>query len=60
MRFEFDPEKDDTNRSKHGVSLAFGARVLEDVDYLLVGEDRYEVIGMVDGKALDRGACAPR
>ena len=60
MRFEFDPEKDDTNRSKHGVSLAFGARVLEDVDYLLVGEDRYKVIGMVDGKALDRGACAPR
>ena len=57
MRFEFDPEKDDTNRSKHGVSLAFGARVLEDVDYLLVqtfreedGEDRYKVIGMVDGK----------
>jgi len=60
MRFEFDPEKDDTDRSKHGVSLAFGARVLEDVDYLLVGEDRYKVIGMVDGKALDRGACAPR
>ena len=57
MRFEFDPEKDDANRSKHGVSLAFGARVLEDVDYLLVqtfreedGEDRYKVIGMVDGK----------
>jgi uncharacterized DUF497 family protein len=60
MQFEFDPEKDDTNRSKHGVSLAFGARVLEDVDYLLVGEDRYKVIGMVRWKALDRGACAPR
>ena len=53
-------EKDDTNRSKHGVSLAFGARVLEDVDYLLVGEDRYKVIGMVDGKLWTRGACAPR
>jgi uncharacterized DUF497 family protein len=36
MRFEFDPEKDDANRGKHGVSLSFGARVFEDADYLLV------------------------
>lgn len=57
MRFEFDPEKDDANRGKHGVSLSFGARVFEDADYLLIptfreedGEDRYKVIGMVDGK----------
>jgi uncharacterized protein len=57
MRFEFDPEKDDANRGKHGVSLSFGARVFEDEDYLLIptfreedGEDRYKVIGMVDGK----------
>ena len=40
-----------------GVSLSFGARVFEDADYLLIptfreedGEDRYKVIGMVDGK----------
>ena len=32
MRFEFDPEKDDANRGKHGVSLSFGARVFEDAD----------------------------
>lgn len=57
MRFEFDPEKDDANRGKHGVPLSFGARVFEDADYLLIptfreedGEDRYKVIGMVDGK----------
>jgi uncharacterized DUF497 family protein len=57
MRFEFDAEKDDANRRKHGVSLVFGARVFEDADYLLIptfrekdGEDRYKVIGMVDGK----------
>jgi uncharacterized DUF497 family protein len=47
MRLEFDPEKDEANRRKHGVSLAFGARVFEDADYLLIstfreqdGEDR--------------------
>ena len=56
MRFEFDPEKDDANRGKHGVSLSFGARVFEDADYLLIptfreedGEDRYKVIGIVGG-----------
>jgi len=56
MRFEFDPEKDDANRRKHGC-LTFAARVFEDTDYLLIptfreedGEDRYKVIGMVDGK----------
>jgi putative transcriptional regulator len=29
VRFEFDPEKDDANRGKHGVSLSFGAGVFE-------------------------------
>ncbi len=52
MRFEFDPEKDDANRGKHGVSLSFGARLFEDADCHLIptsreedGEDRYKVIG---------------
>jgi uncharacterized DUF497 family protein len=38
-------------------ALPFGARVFEDADYLLIptfreedGEDRYKVIGMVNGK----------
>ena len=42
MRFEFDPEKDDANRGKHGVSLSFGARVFEDADYLLIPTFREE------------------
>ena len=29
MDVEYDPEKDVTNRAKHGVSLALGAAVLE-------------------------------
>ena len=56
MKFEFDAEKDVVNRIKHGVSLAFGARVFDDVDYLLIptfrkedGEDRYKVVGAVEG-----------
>jgi uncharacterized DUF497 family protein len=47
MRFEFDPEKDDANRRKHGVSLAYGTLIFDDADYLLIptfreedGEDR--------------------
>ena len=42
---------------KHVVLLSFGARLFEDTEYLLIptfreedGEDRYKVIGMVDGK----------
>jgi len=49
MRFEFD--------SKDRANLSFGARVFEDADYLLIptfrkeaGEDRYKVIGIVDGE----------
>jgi hypothetical protein len=57
MWFEFDSEKDDANRGKHGVSLSVGARVFEDADYLLIptfreedGEDRYKGDRMVDGR----------
>ena len=57
MDIEFDSEKDAGNRQKHGASLAFGARIFEDVDHVILpsarpvdGEDRYKVIGMVDGK----------
>ena len=41
-RFEFDPEKDDANRGKYGVSLSFGPRVFEDADYLLIRTFREE------------------
>ena len=53
---EFDPAKDQANRVKHGVSLAFGDRVFEDADMLTIptirvedGERRFRAIGMVDG-----------
>ena len=57
MKVEFDPEKDRTNRTKHGASLAFGQRVFDDPDVLILptiregdGEVRYKAIGMVEGR----------
>ena len=57
MLVDFDAAKDEANREKHGVSLAFGARVFEDPDHIVLpslrpvdGEDRYKTIGVVDGK----------
>ena len=53
----FDPAKDAANQSKHGLSLAFGDRIPEDVNHLIVpsireigGEERFKVIGLVDGQ----------
>lgn len=52
----FDPAKDAENRKRHGLSLAFGARVVADPHSIEViddrfdyGEERWNVIGMVDG-----------
>lgn len=52
----FDPEKDARNRARHGVSLAFGERVLTDPrsvealdDRMDYGEERWGALGMVDG-----------
>lgn len=57
MNSEFDPDKDRLNVAKHGVSLGFGARVFSDDAHLVLasarpidGEDRFKVIGLVDGK----------
>lgn len=57
MEFEFDPAKDEANRFKHGLRLAFGVRVFDDPFHRVLpsfrerdGEDRYKVIGLVDGK----------
>ena len=57
MDIEFDADKDEINRFKHQLPLAFGGRVFEDVDHFVVPtirigdeEDRYKTIGMVDGK----------
>lgn len=57
MAIEFDPEKDVLNRTKHGASLAFGQRLFDDPDVLILptireadGEDRYKAIGLVEGR----------
>jgi hypothetical protein len=57
MEIEFDPGKDEANRFKHGLRLAFGARVFDNDDHVVVsshrpidGEERFKAIGMVDGK----------
>jgi uncharacterized DUF497 family protein len=53
----FDPEKDATNRGKHGLSLGFGDRIFEDDNHMILssirpidGEERFKVIGMVGEK----------
>ncbi|ODT78652.1 MAG: hypothetical protein ABS76_23320 [Pelagibacterium sp. SCN 64-44] len=53
----FDPAKDAINRQKHKVSLAFGERIFEDDNHLILpsirevdGEERFKVVGVVDGK----------
>lgn len=53
----FDPAKDATNREKHKLPLAFGDRIFEDENHLVLpsireidGEARFKVIGAVDGK----------
>lgn len=57
MKIEFDPEKDRANIGKHGVSLAFGGKVLADPHRLYVldvrfdyGEDRFICYGKVAGR----------
>lgn len=57
MDIEYDTAKDEANREKHGVSLAFGAAVFGDADHLILsssrpidGEDRFKVIGDVQGR----------
>jgi uncharacterized protein len=53
----FDPAKDVTNRAKHKLPLAFGDRIFEDGEHLLIpsireidGEERFKVVGLVEGK----------
>jgi uncharacterized protein len=57
MDIEFDADKDEINRFKHRLSLAFGRRVFDD-PYLTLSptirfddeEERWKAIGYVDGK----------
>lgn len=57
MDIEFDADKDEVNRFKHRLSLAFGKRVFDDPYMSLsptirIGdeEERWKAIGLVDGK----------
>ena len=54
---EFDADKDEINRFKHRLPLAFGKRVFDDPVHQVLpsfrpidGEDRYKAIGIIDGK----------
>ena len=69
MIAEFDPDKDEANRIKHGVPLLFGVRVFEDEEHIILpsfrpidGEDRYKAVGRIDGRLwtaiyVERGAA---
>ncbi|MCW6529560.1 BrnT family toxin [Sphingomonas sp. MMSM20] len=55
MDVEFDTAKDASNLAKHGISLAFGARIFDDPGHLVLtsirpvdGEERFKVIGLVE------------
>jgi uncharacterized DUF497 family protein len=57
MDIEFDTAKDEINRDKHGVSLAFGAEVFMDLDVVVIPtfriedeEQRFKAIGLVAGR----------
>lgn len=57
MEFEFDPAKDEANRFKHGLRLAFGMRIFADPCHQILpsfrpvdGEDRYKAVGVIEGK----------
>ena len=57
MEIEFDTAKDAANQEKHGLSLAFGVRVFEDPDLLILPtirredeEERHKAVGMVEGR----------
>jgi uncharacterized protein len=54
---DYDPAKDRANRDKHGVPLAFGARVFDDPQLAILPtvrlgdeEERFKAVGMVGGK----------
>ena len=57
MDIAFDPAKDVANVEKHGVSLAFGVRLFDDDDHVVIashrlidGEARFKVIGAVEAR----------
>jgi uncharacterized DUF497 family protein len=54
MEDRFDPEKDAANQRKHGLPLAFGDRIFDDANHVIIpsireidGEERFKVVGHV-------------
>ena len=59
LQFEWDDAKDTANAAKHGVEFAIASNVFRDVfaieridDRQEYGEERYNIIGMVEGRML--------
>lgn len=57
MKIDFDADKDEINRFKHRLPLAFGKRVFDDPFVTLIPtirtgdeEERWKAVGYVDGK----------
>ncbi len=57
MIVAFDPDKDESNRIKHGVPLLFGLRIFEDANVAIIPtlrlgdeEERFKAIGLIEGK----------
>ncbi len=58
MRFEWDPAKGARNRVKHGVGFETAQLVFDDphaisaLDRVVEGEDRWQMIGVAEGRLL--------
>jgi uncharacterized protein len=55
MRFEWDPEKSQSNKEKHGIDFESARELWSDVDGIVIGapyplEDRYIMIGKIRGR----------
>ena len=55
MEFEFDSDKSDHNKKKHGIDFLEAQALWEDPDYIIipaitVDEPRFLVVGKVEGK----------
>jgi len=55
MRFEYDSEKSDRNKKKHGLDFSDAQALWDDLDYIEIpaittDEPRSLVIGKIDGK----------
>ena len=55
MRFEYDSDKSDSNKQKHGIDFTAAQALWDDTDYIEIpamtaDEPRFLAIGKIDGK----------